>query len=210
MMMAPVGPHVPVLIGAIIKRVSPVSGICLAGTFGAGGYARALLDAGADRVIRVDRDPEALERARPWAHEYGDRLTLRAGRFGDLDRIAAEAGAPRLNGIALDIGDAVPVLPGPAQRVDRRLAPVDRSIRRHQRLHQRWFHRVEERFERLPIAWCPTPHSHQPYDPPATRIRGSIYTSTHDQATQKQHANRLGAVDSSLDHHTTGNLAVFG
>ena len=104
MMMAPVGPHVPVLIGAIIDRVSPVSGVWLDGTFGAGGYARALLDAGADRVIGVDRDPEALERARPWVHEYADRLTLRAGRFGNLDRIAAEAGAPRLDGVALDIG----------------------------------------------------------------------------------------------------------
>ncbi len=104
MMMAPVGPHVPVLIGAIMERVSPVSGVWLDGTFGAGGYARALLDAGAERVIGVDRDPEALERARAWAHEYGERLTLRAGRFGDLDRIAAEAGAPLLDGIALDIG----------------------------------------------------------------------------------------------------------
>jgi 16S rRNA (cytosine1402-N4)-methyltransferase len=104
MMMAPVGPHVPVLIGAIIERVSPVSGLWLDGTFGAGGYARALLDAGADRVIGVDRDPEALERAAAWSHEYGDRLTLRAGRFGELDRIAAEAGAPSLDGVALDIG----------------------------------------------------------------------------------------------------------
>lgn len=104
MMMAPIGPHVPVLIGAIMERVSPVSGIWLDGTFGAGGYARALLDAGAERVIGVDRDPEALERAQAWAHEYGDRLTLRAGRFGDLDRIAAEAGAERLDGVALDIG----------------------------------------------------------------------------------------------------------
>lgn len=104
MMMAPVGPHVPVLIGAIIERVSPVSGVWLDGTFGAGGYARAFLDAGADRVIGIDRDPEALERALPWAHEYGDRLSLRAGRFGILDRIAAEAGAPLLDGVALDIG----------------------------------------------------------------------------------------------------------
>ena len=48
-----------------------------------------LLEAGAGRVIGIDRDPEALARARAWAGDYGPRLELRAGRFGDLDRIEA-------------------------------------------------------------------------------------------------------------------------
>ena len=103
MMMAPIARHVPVLIGAILDRVAPVGGIWLDGTFGAGGYARALLDAGAARVIGVDRDPEALASA-TWAAEYGGRLTLVSGRFGDLDRIAAQAGAAALDGVVLDIG----------------------------------------------------------------------------------------------------------
>ena len=50
-------PHIPVLIGPLIKAVSPVSGIWLDGTFGNGGYTRDLLTAGADKVIGVDRDP---------------------------------------------------------------------------------------------------------------------------------------------------------
>ena len=104
MMMAPIGPHVPVLLGPILEAVAPVKGTWLDGTFGAGGYSRALLEAGADRVIGVDRDPEALERARLWAGEMGDRLTLTAGRFGELDRIAAAAGADALDGVVLDIG----------------------------------------------------------------------------------------------------------
>ncbi len=104
MMMAPIGPHVPVLLGPILEAVAPVKGTWLDGTFGAGGYSRALLEAGADRVIGVDRDPEALERARLWAGEMGDRLTLAAGRFGELDRIAAAAGADALDGVVLDIG----------------------------------------------------------------------------------------------------------
>lgn len=99
MMMAP-PPHVPVLLGAILDAVAPVRGLWLDGTFGAGGYARALLDAGAARVIGVDRDPTALARAEAWAGEYGGRLDLRAGRFGELDRIAD---AP-LDGVTLDIG----------------------------------------------------------------------------------------------------------
>jgi len=99
MMMAP-SPHVPVLIGAILRAVAPVRGLWLDGTFGAGGYARALIDAGAARVIGLDRDPEALARAAAWAGDYGARLTLREGRFGDLDRYAD---AP-LDGVTLDIG----------------------------------------------------------------------------------------------------------
>lgn len=98
MMMAPL--HVPVLLDAILAAVAPVSGVWVDGTFGAGGYARALLAAGAARVIGVDRDPEALARAAGWAADYGDRLVLRAGRFGDLDALAGG----RVDGVTLDVG----------------------------------------------------------------------------------------------------------
>jgi 16S rRNA (cytosine1402-N4)-methyltransferase len=103
MMIAPV-PHLPVLLAPILRAVTPVTGVWLDGTFGAGGYARALLEAGAARVIAIDRDPEALARAASWAGAFGDRLALREGRFGELDRIAAQAGAPALDGVVLDIG----------------------------------------------------------------------------------------------------------
>jgi 16S rRNA (cytosine1402-N4)-methyltransferase len=43
----------------------PCGGRWLDGTFGAGGYTRALLDAGAEQVIAVDRDPAAFEMAAP-------------------------------------------------------------------------------------------------------------------------------------------------
>jgi len=104
MMMAPFARHVPVLIGAILGRVAPVRGVWLDGTFGAGGYARALLDAGAERVIGIDRDPDALAFATDWAGAFGNRLDLHAGRFGDLDRIASEAGSAAVDGVVLDIG----------------------------------------------------------------------------------------------------------
>ncbi len=104
MMMAPVGPHVPVLLTPILAAAAPVKGAWLDGTFGAGGYSRALLDAGADRVIGIDRDPEALELAAAWAGDFGPRLELRSGRFSNLDRIAAKARAPAVDGVVLDIG----------------------------------------------------------------------------------------------------------
>lgn len=93
-------PHVPVLLGPLLKAVAPVRGTWLDGTFGAGGYTRGLLEAGAERVIAVDRDPTVFELARGWAGEYGDRLDLREGRFSVLDEIA---GRP-LDGVALDLG----------------------------------------------------------------------------------------------------------
>lgn len=103
-MMLPPPPHVPVLLGPILQAAAPVRGVWLDGTFGAGGFARALIEAGAARVIGVDRDPAALALAEPWAQDYGDRLMLVRGRFGTLDAIAAEAGAPRLDGVVLDVG----------------------------------------------------------------------------------------------------------
>ena len=93
-------PHIPVLLRPLLAAVAPVGGVWLDGTFGAGGYARGLLEAGADRVIGGDRDPLALEMAAAWAGDYGDRLRLVAGNFSALDTLAGEA----LDGVVLDLG----------------------------------------------------------------------------------------------------------
>lgn len=101
---SPSSPHVPVLLSPILDAVSPVSGRWLDGTFGAGGYTRALLDAGASHVYAIDRDPEVFERAKAWADDYGDRLILIEGTFGQLDVLAEKHGAIPLDGVVLDIG----------------------------------------------------------------------------------------------------------
>ena len=93
-------PHVPVLINAILREVAPVGGIWLDGTLGAGGYTRAFLDAGAAKVIGIDRDPLALQMAEVWAAPYANRVRLVAGTFSDLDTLAGEA----LDGVVLDLG----------------------------------------------------------------------------------------------------------
>ncbi len=93
-------PHIPVLLDPLLAAVAPVTGRWLDGTFGAGGYARGLLAAGADHVIGVDRDPLALEMAAGWAADYGAKLSLVAGVFSELDQ---HAGTP-LDGIVLDLG----------------------------------------------------------------------------------------------------------
>ncbi len=95
----PDAPHIPVLLRALIEAVSPVRGVWLDGTFGAGGYTRALLEAGADKVIAVDRDPLAFEMAADWAGQYGDRLVTRQGVFSRMDEYATD-----LDGVVLDLG----------------------------------------------------------------------------------------------------------
>lgn len=97
-------PHIPVLLAPILTRAAPIRGVWLDGTFGAGGYTRAILDAGADRVIAIDRDTTVLDEALEWAGKYGDRLRLVEGNFQDLDRIAADLGEVPLAGVVLDIG----------------------------------------------------------------------------------------------------------
>jgi 16S rRNA (cytosine1402-N4)-methyltransferase len=93
-------PHIPVLLTPLLAAVAPVSGLWLDGTFGAGGYTKGLLAAGADAVIGVDRDPLALQMAASWAGDYGDRLRLVAGNFSDLDTYSDTL----LDGIVLDLG----------------------------------------------------------------------------------------------------------
>ncbi len=92
-------PHIPVLLRPLLSAVAPVHGTWLDGTLGAGGYARGLLEAGADRVIGVDRDPLAIAMARDWGAPHGDRLRLVQGNFAQMDSFA-EA----LDGVVLDLG----------------------------------------------------------------------------------------------------------
>ena len=83
-MMCPVPPirppHVPVLLGPLLAAVAPVSRTWVDGTFGAGGYALGLLDAGAERVIGIDRDPSAIAMAAPLAADVRKLIPRRLRR----------------------------------------------------------------------------------------------------------------------------------
>ena len=82
-------PHVPVLVSEVIAALALRGGeTIIDGTFGAGGYTRAMLAAGAGRVIGFDRDPDAIEAARSLFHD--PRLTLVEERFSQMDRVLAE------------------------------------------------------------------------------------------------------------------------
>ncbi len=90
-------PHTPVLLDPLLAAVAPVSGVWCDGTFGAGGYSRGLLAAGAARVIGIDRDPLAHRMAESW---LPGAITLKQGTFSDLDTLCGEP----LDGVVLDLG----------------------------------------------------------------------------------------------------------
>src|SRR3954464_3234240 len=100
---ASTAPHVPVLVSEVIAALAVHENDTLVdGTFGAGGYARAMLAAGAGRVIGFDRDPDAIEAGRSLVPD--PRLTLVEERFSQIDRTLAERGIGLVDAIALDIG----------------------------------------------------------------------------------------------------------
>ncbi|MGR3714773.1 MAG: 16S rRNA (cytosine(1402)-N(4))-methyltransferase RsmH [Shimia sp.] len=92
-------PHIPVLLAPLLREVAPVEGVWLDGTFGAGGYSRGLIEAGADKVIGVDRDPLAFEMAAPWVGDYAGRIEMVEGVFSKMDDYAQD-----LDGVVLDLG----------------------------------------------------------------------------------------------------------
>ena len=100
---ASVAPHVPVLVSEVIAAIAIQSGdTAVDGTFGAGGYTRAMLSAGAGRVIGFDRDPDAIESGRALLPD--PRLDLIHENFSQMDRALAERGIGLVDAIALDIG----------------------------------------------------------------------------------------------------------
>ena len=91
--------HIPVLIEPIIQNVSPVTGVWVDATFGAGGYTRALLDAGADFVFAIDRDPNVFSLAEKWLGQYPGRIELINDVFSSLEKYVDD-----VNGVVFDLG----------------------------------------------------------------------------------------------------------
>jgi 16S rRNA (cytosine1402-N4)-methyltransferase len=77
--------HIPVLLAEVLEALSPLEGrLIVDGTFGAGGYSRAMLEAGAS-VVGIDRDPDAVAAGRQLEQAFKGRLRLVHGAFSALD-----------------------------------------------------------------------------------------------------------------------------
>jgi 16S rRNA (cytosine1402-N4)-methyltransferase len=99
--------HAPVLLAEVLADLAPADGETFVdGTFGRGGYTRALLAAARCRVEAIDRDPAAIAAGRALAAAHPGRLALHPGRFGEMDRLVAGP----VDGVALDLGVSSPQL----------------------------------------------------------------------------------------------------
>jgi 16S rRNA (cytosine1402-N4)-methyltransferase len=110
-------PHIPVLLDEVLEALAPRPGdVIVDATFGAGGYTRALLGAGAT-VHAFDRDPDAIAMGVQWpeTREQPPRLVLHPRRFSEMVVALAEAGVARVDGVVMDIGVSSMQLDQPAR-----------------------------------------------------------------------------------------------
>jgi 16S rRNA (cytosine1402-N4)-methyltransferase len=97
--------HEPVMLTEMLEALAPHDGgAYVDGTFGDGGYSRAILDSADCTVWAVDRDAYAVARGREMEADYGGRLTILHGCFGDMVELLRAAGVEHIDGIALDLG----------------------------------------------------------------------------------------------------------
>ena len=99
--------HKPVLLDEMICALQPRDGgKYVDGTFGAGGYSRAILEAANCNVWAIDRDPDAISNnaATSLVKKYSGRLVVVQGRFGDMEALLAGCGIQKADGITLDLG----------------------------------------------------------------------------------------------------------
>ncbi len=100
--------HIPVMLDEVLTHLaaddqSLDESVFIDGTFGNGGYTKALLASGA-RVVAIDRDPTAVLNGQKLVDESCGALTLIEGCFGELDCHARSAGFDKVDGVVLDIG----------------------------------------------------------------------------------------------------------
>ena len=110
-------PHIPVLLDEVVAALNPQPGdVLVDATFGAGGYTRRLLDAGAT-VHAFDRDPDAIAAGRDWPEtaELPPRLVFHPRCFSELAEGLAEAGIAQVQGVVFDIGVSSMQLDQPAR-----------------------------------------------------------------------------------------------
>lgn len=126
------GGHVPVLLREVVALLSPCDGgIYVDGTFGAGGYSRALLAAAHCTVWGIDCDSEAVAQGERLARACDGRLRVLAGRFGEMTRLLAGHAVSVVDGVALDLGVSSAQLDDPGRGFSFRLdGPLDMRMGR--------------------------------------------------------------------------------
>lgn len=97
--------HLPVMLNEVLAALSPRDGgLYIDGTFGGGGYSRAILESSDCQVLGIDRDPAAIARGAALQALYPGRLQLMHGTFSQMDRYLTEVGMASADGVVLDLG----------------------------------------------------------------------------------------------------------
>ena len=97
--------HSPVMADEVVAALAPrAGGFYVDGTFGGGGYSRALLAAADCRVVGLDRDPDAVARGAKVAAASGGRLNVRHAPFSQMESVVRDLGETGADGVTLDLG----------------------------------------------------------------------------------------------------------
>ena len=97
--------HKPVMLDEMLDWLEPKEGgVYIDGTFGAGGYSRAILRAADCHVFAIDRDPSTKRFAKKLEQEFPDRFVWLLGNFSDMCSLVAMHGVRDAGGIVLDLG----------------------------------------------------------------------------------------------------------
>jgi 16S rRNA (cytosine1402-N4)-methyltransferase len=108
--------HIPVLVDKVVLALAPQAGnVIVDGTFGLGGYSKAILSAAPCRVIGIDRDPTAIAHGRAIEQGNPNRLNLIEGRFGEMAQLLHAVGVDSVDGVVLDLGVSSPQIDDPAR-----------------------------------------------------------------------------------------------
>lgn len=123
------GGHLPVMVGEAVEALSPMPGsLQIDATVGGGGHAERILEASTPdgRLLGLDADRAAIARARARLARFRDRVALRHANFGDVGRVAPEAGFAEVDGVLFDLGLSSDQLADPERGFSFRAdAPLD-------------------------------------------------------------------------------------
>jgi 16S rRNA (cytosine1402-N4)-methyltransferase len=119
--------HEPVMVAEVLEHLAPArGGVFVDCTVGLGGHARALLEAGASRLIGLDRDPAALEHARAALEGYADRVELVHSDYRSVTQVLDTRGIAAIDGVLADLGVSSMQLDAPGRGFSfRRDEPLD-------------------------------------------------------------------------------------
>lgn len=137
--------HLPVLLDEVLDALAIVPGeVHVDGTFGAGGYSRAMAARGA-RVFAIDQDPDAIAEGAGLPEVEAGAITLLTGNFARMDALLAQVGMAQVDGVALDIGvSSMQLDRGERGFAIRHDGPLDMRMSQQGESAAQWLNRAEE------------------------------------------------------------------